>query len=557
MQDMRANPKSLTSSYSPADKSSPILEETIGAALMRLAETHAARTALIDGGAGGARRRWSYAGLAEESRKVANALLQHFEPGDHVAVWASNCPEWVLLELGASLAGLVLVTVNPAHLAHELKYVLEKSDARGVVVQDHYRGRNLLQILDETRNELPLLHTVLRLSALDDLKGNNNQKSLPTVEATDRAQIQFTSGTTGFPKGACLSHRGLSNNGRLYAEAIGATACDVWVNPMPMFHTAGCGLATLGALHTGGAHIIPPEFDAGVLLDLFQQERGTIMLCVPTMLIRMLEEQENNPRDVSSWRLVTLGGAPVPAELVRRAEKVLGVEVAIGFGQTEASPYLTHTAVKDPHPTWFETVGKVLPQTELKIVDPATGDIAPIDVSGEICARGYSVMEGYYKNTEATRAAIDQEGWLHTGDIGAMDALGYCRVHGRLRDMIIRGGENIYPKEVEDVLFEHPAVASVAVIGLPDPEWGEVVAACLILRDGQAAAAEDLEKFCREKLASFKVPRSWIFLDSFPQTASGKIQKFALRKQLLEVNMTEASGLPAISIEKNGKEDLI
>ncbi len=537
MQNRRAEPKLLSTSHYPADPTSQIIEEPVGAALLRAADAFRSKTALIDGRGGiGPRRRWAYAELAEESRKVANALLQHFEPGDHVAIWASNSPEWVMTEFGASLAGLVLVTVNPAYLAHELKYVLEKSDARGIVVQEHYRGRNLRKILENTRNDLPSLRTVISLSDWESFIDSGTQQLLPKVEAVDRAQIQFTSGTTGFPKGACLLHRGLSNNGRLYAEAIGATASDVWINPMPMFHTAGCGLATLGALHTGGAHVMPPDFDAGFLLDLIEQELGTVMLCVPTMLIRMLEEQKRNPRDVSSWRLVTLGGAPVPVELVRRAEKILGVDVAIGFGQTEASPYLTHTAVNDPHPAWFETVGKPLPQTELKIIDSASGETVPVGVSGEICGRGYGVMEGYYNNAEATAVAIDPDGWLHTGDIGSMDEHGYCRVHGRLRDMIIRGGENIYPKEVEDVLFTHPAIASVAVIGLPDPEWGETVAACLILRDGQNATQGELEKFCREKLASYKVPRSWTFLESFPQTASGKIQKFVLRDQLLERN---------------------
>lgn len=543
MQERRTGPTLLTTSYYPADPNIPILNEPIGVAILRAGESGSARPALIEGCADkNTRRRWTYEQLAQESRAVANALLQHFEPGEHVAIWASNSPEWALIEFGASLAGLVLVTVNPAYLAHELKYVLEKSDARGVIIQDHYRGRNLREIVDQTRSDLPLVRSVISLSEWDSFINAKTQTPLPAVEPTDRAQIQFTSGTTGFPKGACLPHLGLNNNGRLYAETIGATADDIWINPMPMFHTAGCGLATLGALHTGGAHVMPPEFDAGLLLDLFEQERGTLLLCVPTMLIRMIEEQEKNPRDVSSWRLVTLGGAPVPVELVRRAEKILNVDVAIGFGQTEASPYLTHTAVQDSHPAWFETVGKPLPQTEIKIVDPATGEVAPIGVSGEICGRGYGVMEGYYNNPEATREAIDSEGWLHTGDIGSMDEHGYCRVHGRLRDMIIRGGENIYPKEVEDVLFSHPEIASVAVIGLPDPEWGEKVAACLILRDGAKATPDSLEKFCREKLAGYKVPRSWTFLESFPQTASGKIQKFVLRDQLLDAEAITENG---------------
>lgn len=524
----------LTSSYFAGERSSALREEPIGATLLSAAKSSGSRTALVEGNAlTQSRRSWTFSELANDSQNVAHALLQHFEPGDHVAVWASNSPEWVLIEFGAALAGLVLVTVNPAYLAHELKYVLSQSEARGIIIQDEYRGRNLLDVLNEARPDLPALKTVIPLSTWDEFLSAGDTQTLPAVAADDIAQIQYTSGTTGFPKGACIPHCGLANNGRLYAETIGATASDVWVNPMPLFHTAGCGLATLGAMQTGGAHILPPAFDPGAMLDLFEQERGTIMLCVPTMLIRMLEEQEKAPRNVASWRLVTLGGAPVPVELVRRAERILGVDVAIGFGQTEASPYLTHTVVNDRHPQWFETVGKPLPQTELKIIDPTTGDVAPIGVSGEICGRGYGVMAGYFNNPEATASAIDEDGWLHTGDIGSMDEHGYCRVHGRLRDMIIRGGENIYPKEVEDVLFSHPAIANVAVIGIPDTDWGETVAACIILKEGQVESEAALAAFCRQKLAGYKVPRTWTFLESFPQTASGKIQKFALRDQLV------------------------
>lgn len=533
--DLEKN-KGLATSYFGRDEHIPLLEEPIGATLLKAVEQFGEKTALVDGQADhAARRTWTYAGLAEEARKVASALLQHFEPGQRVAIWSASSPEWVLIEFGASLAGLVLVTVNPAYLAHELKYVLRQSQAHGIIVQDHYRGRDLCEVLQQVRQDLPDLNVVIPLSNWEAFLASARPGPLPNVEAGDVAQIQYTSGTTGFPKGACLLHRGLSNNARFYAQAIDRDDSDVWINAMPMFHTAGCGLATLGALHTGGSHVIAPAFDAEHLLDLFEQERGTMMLCVPTMLFRMLEEQERKPRDLSSWRLVTLGGAPVPAELVRRAREITGAEVAIGFGQTEASPYLTHTAVRDQHPAWVETVGRPLPQTDIKIVDSTTGGTVPIGVSGEICARGYGVMTGYFNNPQATDSAIDKEGWLHTGDIGSMDEYGYCRVLGRLRDMIIRGGENIYPREIEDVLFTHPAVASVAVVGLPDHDWGETVTACVILREGVQAEPAALEAFCRARLAGFKVPRSWHFLAGFPQTASGKIQKFALRDQLLGV----------------------
>ena len=530
----------LSVSCYPADTSKSLIDGTIGDALRRAVATWGDRIALIEGHSdSSARRRWTFQELASQAERVAHALLRHFRPGDHVAIWGSNSPEWLQVEFGAALAGLVLVTVNPAYLEHELAHVLKQSRTRGIIVQDIYRGRNLCDVVAKVAHDIPDFGPIIRLSAWDAFLSGEAEGTLPEVTPDDIAQIQYSSGTTGFPKGACLTHRGLSNNGRLFAETIGAGPGDIWVNPMPLFHTAGCGLATLGALQTGGAQVLPPEYNPAQMLDLFAQEKGSIMLCVPTMLIRMLEEQEKTPRDVSSWRLVTLGGAPVPTELARRAQRVTGVDVGIGFGQTEASPYLTHTLPSDQHPGWVETVGRPLPHTDVKIVNPATGETQPIGESGEICGRGYGIMSGYFDAPDATRAAIDAEGWLHTGDIGSMDAQGYCRVHGRLKDMIIRGGENIYPREVEDVLVSHPAIADVAVIGLPDDDWGETVAACVRLNDPQGPRPNDLESFCRTHLASYKVPRRWHFLESFPQTASGKIQKFALRELLLKEDLVQ------------------
>jgi fatty-acyl-CoA synthase len=291
-------------------------------------------------------------------------------------------------------------------------------------------------------------------------------------------------------------------------------------------------LVTLGALQTGGAQVMPPGFDPQLMLQLCEEERGTIMLGVPTMVIRMLDDPDLARRDVGSWRLALMGGTPVPPELVRRAAQLVpGVKVAIGFGQTESSPYLTHTLPDDPHPDWIATVGRPMPQTELRIVDPDTGETAPLEKIGEICTRGYGVMKDYFDNPGATAHAIDKDGWLHTGDLGSMDRYGYCRVQGRLKDLIIRGGENIYPREIEDVLFTHPAIASVAVVGVPDREWGEIVVAFVQTKAATDEAA--LTAFCRERLASYKIPRIWRFVEQFPQTASGKVQKFVLRDQYL------------------------
>jgi fatty-acyl-CoA synthase len=530
-------PSSL--SYQPADSTEPILDVSLADALRAAVSTWPRRVALIEGISDkGARRCWTFEELLAEAERVARALLLHFMPGEHVAVWSANAPEWVLIEFGAALAGLTLVSVNPAYLGEELAFVLKQSRARGIIVQDVYRNRDLIAAVNMARKTLPELREVISLSSWPDFtKGGETWTPLPPVKSDDVAQIQYTSGTTGRPKGARLTHRNLANNARIYARTIGASEQDIWINPMPMFHTAGSGLCTLGALQTGGTHVLPPGYDPDQMLRLFEEQSGTITLCVPTMLIRMLDAASIADRDLSSWRLVTLGGAPVPPELVRRAQS-RGLKVAIGFGQTEASPYLTHTLPDDPHPDWISTVGRPLPQTEIKIVNPETRETLPRGEIGEIYARGYSIMKDYFDNPEATSLAIDSEGWLHTGDLGSLDEYGYCRVQGRCKDMIIRGGENIYPREVEDILYAHPAILGASIVGVPDSDWGEVPVAFVQIKPGHQVVAEDLMQFCREHLASYKIPRIWRFVEQFPQTASGKIQKFALRELYLSAKAT-------------------
>jgi fatty-acyl-CoA synthase len=408
----------------------PMMQSSIGDALRAAARQWPDATALVEGHAHrDKRRRWSFAALLRDAERAAHALLWRFLPGEHVAIWAPNGPEWVVLELGAALAGVTLVTVNPAYLGAELAFVLRQSRAAGIVVAPRHRGRSLLEVFDQVRGELPLVREVICLDAWDAfLDEATDVADLPEVRPDAIAQIQYTSGTTGFPKGAMLTHCGLANNGRLYAAVIGARAGDVWINPMPMFHTAGCGLVTLGALQTGGTHVLPPAFDPAVVLELFASERGTLTLCVPTMLVRLLEAAEGGGFDLSSWRLVTLGGAPVPPELVRRAERRLGATVAIGFGQTEASPYITHTVPGDPRPDWVGTVGRPMPGIEVKICDPESGLTLKVGAVGEICTRSACVMEGYFDNPAATSQAVDAAGWLRTGDLGSMEADGYVRI---------------------------------------------------------------------------------------------------------------------------------
>jgi fatty-acyl-CoA synthase len=524
---------SATAAHRLVDRATPMAEQTIGDALDEAARHWGAATALVAAGDEGMRQEWSFAELRDDAQCVARAMLRRYRPGEHIAIWAVNRPEWPLVEFGAALAGLTLVTINPAYRAAELTHVLRQSKACGVLVQPHHRGTELLAVVESARPDLPGLRDVVDLSRWDEFVAPAGGDPLPDVAPGDIAQIQYTSGTTGFPKGAMLPHRGLVAVSRMFAEVNDAGPEDVWINPMPMFHTAGCGLATLGALQTGGTHVLPAGFDPARMLDLFEAERGTLMLSVPTMLIRMLDEQAARPRDVSSWRLSMLGGAPVAPELVRRAREQLGVAVTIGFGQTEASPYLTHTRPDDPNPRWAETVGPPLPGTEIRIVDPGTGQPLPSGAVGEICARGPGLMTGYFDDAEGTARALDADGWLHTGDLGSLDEDGYLRVQGRLKDMIIRGGENIYPREIEDLLLTHPDVADVSVVGIPDAEMGEQVAAFVRPAAGRTADPDRLAAFCREHLAAYKTPRIWQTVEEFPQTASGKIQKFVLRERYL------------------------
>jgi fatty-acyl-CoA synthase len=522
-------------SYACGNRSDSVSDCTIGQALQQAAAAWGGRVALVDGTMPGcAGGRWTFDALLRDAEHVARFLLARFRPGEHIAVWAPNRPEWVLLEFGAALAGLTLVTVNPAYRAEELAYVLNQSDAVGLFTVSEYRERNLLAVVDSIRPALPALRANLLLGVWGDSASSTESSSeLPAVRPEDIAQIQYTSGTTGMAKGALLTHRGMVNNARFYARCIGATEEDVWLNPMPMFHTAGCGLATLGALQTGGVQVLPAGFDAGLMLRLLETDRASITPCVPTMLLGMLDHPEFSQRNLSSWRLITLGGAPVSPELVRRARRQVGAQVAIGFGQTESSPYITHTSPGDPVEEWITTVGRPLPQCEVKIVDPIHRDTLPIGQIGEICARGYAVMKGYYKNPEATAATLDGEGWLFTGDLGSLDARGYCRIEGRLKDMIIRGGENIYPREIEQLLSDHPAVADAAVVGIPDDVWGEIPVAFIRLSGDVQPTEEELRGFCRQHLAAYKTPRHWRFVAQFPLTASGKIQKFVLRDQFV------------------------
>ncbi len=517
----------LTVSHWPARALTPLLETTVGGVLRAAVWRAPDRVALIEE----SRREWTYGELLDEAERVARGLLTRFAPGEPVAVWAGNGADWVLLEFAAGLAGLTLVTVNPAYQAEELAHVLGHSGARGVFLRSGAQA----EILAQVRDRLPRLRDVITLGEWP----SGDEEPLPEVNTASPAQILYTSGTTGRPKAAVLTHRGLTNNARLAAEAIGLRAGDVLVNPMPYFHVAGCGLITLGLVQTLGTHVVMARFDPGRALELTERYRGTVIGGVPTMLTALLAAAARAPRDLSSLRIALSGGATVPPELVRRVEAEFGVPFTLTFAQTESSCSITVTRVSDTEADRAETLGQPLPQTEVKIADVATEATVPCGTVGEICTRGYLVMDGYLGDPEATAAAIDAEGWLHTGDLGSMDERGYCRIEGRLKEMIIRGGENIYPREIEAVLLSHPDVADVAVVGVPDRFWGEVVGA-VVRPVADVPAEAELAEYCRGRLAAYKTPVRWLFTEAFPLTSTGKIRKDVLSAQLSEAGLAEA-----------------
>jgi fatty-acyl-CoA synthase len=533
----------LATSYRPADSSVLVRDTTVGGVLREAAGRAPDQLGLIAGAPEpGDRRRWTYAQMLDEAERCAAALQACFAPGERLAVWAHNIPEWFLLEFGAALAGLTLVTVNPAYKARELAYVLRQSRAAGIFLVPENRGNPMAASLEQVRGELPELREVIRFDDWDRfLAAAPATRALPTVSPDDAAQIQYTSGTTGLPKGAQLRHRGITNNARFFAERLAVGPTDIWLNAMPLFHTGGCVLGVLGAVQSGATEVLVPAFDPKLVLDLIEAERVTTMGLVPTMLIALLEQPDYAQHDLSTLRAIVSGGSTVPAELVRQVEASTPARFNIVFGQTETSPVITQTHLDDTPEDKAETIGVPLPQTEVRIVNPETGAVVPPSAIGELCTRGYLVMAGYFEMPEATAAAIDPDGWLHTGDLAAMDERGYCRIEGRLKDMIIRGGENIYPREIEELLYVLPGVLDVAVVGVPDARWGEQVAAFIRPATPPPTEAE-LEAYLRERLAAYKVPRYWIFMDAFPLTASGKVQKFKLREDFVA---RQGQGAPA------------
>jgi len=525
----------LAESYAIGPAKPPVRDITLGQLLEEAVADVPDRVALIAGTADpAARREWTYAELHAECLRTARALRARFEPGERVAIWAPNIPEWIITEFGAAMAGVVLVTVNPSFQAKEVEYVLNQSKSAGILVMREFRGNQMLAIVEEIRERCPTLREVICFDQWEEFlsSADNSNVALPQVEPGDAVMIQYTSGTTGFPKGALLHHRGLVNNGAHTIDRMGVEEGGIWVVMMPLFHTGGCVCSVLGTVAKKATQVLMETFEPGLALELNETYRGSAVLGVPTMLLAMLEHGAFASRDISSLHSICSGGSTVPAALVRRFEKELGAKFTIVFGQTECSPVASMTRPDDSTEDKADTLGGPMPNVEVKIIDPDTGETLPTGSMGEFCTRGYHVMLGYFEMPEATADAIDADGWLHTGDLCSMDERGYCKVEGRLKDMIIRGGENIYPREIEDLLFQHPAVADASVVGLPDERFGEIVGAFIRDADPDNPASDaELQDYCREHISPQKTPKVWRRVDAFPLTGSGKVQKFALREQ--------------------------
>jgi len=536
-------------SYFKGPDTPEIVNTTLGDLLKEAATEVPDRTAMIFGHAEiDQRQEWTYAEMYHEAVLVAQAIASHFKPGERVAIWSQNTPQWILMEFGAAMAGVILVTVNPSYQGEELTYVLNQSKSAGVFVSPEYRGNKMMETMLRVKSECPALREIVSFAAWEQfLDSAEENVELPEIHATDPCMIQYTSGTTGFPKGALLHHRGLVNNSYHTMNRARVSAGDVLLTMMPLFHTGGCVLCVLGAVSHRATQVIVETFEPGLVLDLIDSYKVNSMNSVPTMLVTLLEHPNFTERDTSSVHSLISGGSTVPAALVNKFEEALGATFTIVFGQTECSPVASMVRPDDLAIDKATTLGGPMPHVEVKIVDPDTGQTLPTGTKGEYCTRGYHVMNEYFEMPEATARTIDQDGWLHTGDICSMDERGYCTVEGRLKDMIIRGGENIYPREIEELLFQHPTVAEVAVVGLPDERLGEVVGAFIRSAPGETPDREALFAYLREHASPQKTPKHWFLMAEFPLTGSGKIQKYVLREQWFDGKLVEMREQPGIT----------
>jgi fatty-acyl-CoA synthase len=529
-------------SYDRGPSSPPLLETTIGTNFADSATKYAHNDALVDVRAG---RRWNYAELLAAVRRLATGLVgAGIGAGDRVGIWAPNRWEWVLVQYATAEIGAILVTINPAYHAHELEYALRQSGVAMVIAAPGFKGVDYAAMLAEAAPRCPGLTDVVFMDSdrWDDLAGAEADltvltKIAATLDSSDPVNIQYTSGTTGYPKGATLSHRNILNNGYLVGELLEYTAHDRICIPVPFYHCFGMVMGNLAATSHGACMVIPaPGFDPGATLQAVQAERCTSLYGVPTMFIAELGLPEFADYQLGSLRTGIMAGSPCPAEVMRKVIEHMHMPgVSICYGMTETSPVSTQTRTDDSLARRVGTVGRVGPHLEIKVVDPLTGETVPRGVAGEFCTRGYSVMAGYWNDPERTAEVIEADGWMHTGDLAAMDADGYVQITGRIKDIVVRGGENISPREIEEFLYTHPDIADGQIIGVPDEKYGEELMAVVKLRDGAPRlTVEGLREFCAGRIARFKIPRYLWIVDEFPMTVTGKIRKVEMRQQAIE-----------------------
>jgi fatty-acyl-CoA synthase len=528
----------LSYAHGPSDV--PLRGETIGQMWDAIVARHGGRDALVSCRQG---VRWTYAELDEQVARCARALVaEGVERGDRVGIWSPNNAEWVVLQFATAKVGAILVNVNPSYRRSELEYALRQSGCSLLVLAPGFRDADYVELLAAA--DVPALRRSVvlggdweeLLASGDGVAAERLAERARELDFDQPINIQYTSGTTGFPKGATLSHHNILNNGFFIGETLGYTEADRVCLPVPFYHCFGMVLGTLAAVTHGACIVIPSEgFEARATLEAVAAERCTSLYGVPTMFIAELGDPEFASYDLTSLRTGIMAGSPCPVEVMRRVKTEMHMdEVTICYGMTETSPVSTQTRRGAPLEKQVGTVGQVHPHIEVKIVEPATGRTLPRGEPGELCTRGYSVMLGYWENEEATREAIDAARWMHTGDLAVMDDDGYVNIVGRMKDMIIRGGENIYPREIEEFLYTHRAIADVQVFGVPDDRYGEVVCAWVILREGQELDEEGLREFCAGSIARYKVPQYVRFVDAFPLTVTGKVQKFRMREREIE-----------------------
>jgi fatty-acyl-CoA synthase len=544
----------ITLSYSQGASQVPLLGETIGASLRRVAAAHPDAEVLVDVPTG---RRWTYAAFDADTDTLARGLIAAgLAAGDRVGIWAPNCAEWVQLQYATAKAGIILVTINPAYRSHELSYALRQAGVRVLVSAESFRTSDYRAMIDEVRPELAELEDVIflgtpRWEALFEAGraagGLADGDVLAEREAglsfDDPINIQYTSGTTGFPKGATLTHHNILNNGFFVGEGCRYTERDRVCVPVPFYHCFGMVLGNLACTTHGACIVIPaPGFDPARTLAAVQAERCTSLYGVPTMFIAELAMPGFGDYDLSTLRTGIMAGSPCPVEVMKRVISEMHMtEVTICYGMTEVSPVSNQTTVDDDMERRVSTVGRVHPHVEVKVTDPETGCVLPRGAQGEMCIRGYSVMLGYWNEPAKTAEAIDAARWMHTGDLAVMDAAGYLNIVGRIKDMVIRGGENIYPREIEEFLYGHPAIEDVQVIGVPDLKYGEELCAWIRVRPGVELDADQVRSYCQGKIAHYKIPRYVRFTSDFPMTITGKVQKFKMREtSIAELELEEA-----------------